>query len=175
MAFLYFIILEKNEEYIKLFIDKLPQRIDEGRMDSVLSTLTEMHPADIADVLSKVSPKNAVALVRLFEEELRSDVFSELEEHEREKMLEGLSAKEIAETVIEKMDTDDAADLIGELPEDKQEEVILAIEDTNHASDIIDLLNYDEDSAGGLMAKELIKVNINWSVIECVVELRKQA
>lgn len=175
MAFLCFIILEKNEEYIKLFIDKLPQRIDEGRMDSVLSTLTEMHPADIADVLSKVSPKNAVALVRLFEEELRSDVFSELEEHEREKMLEGLSAKEIAETVIEKMDTDDAADLIGELPEDKQEEVILAIEDTNHASDIIDLLNYDEDSAGGLMAKELIKVNINWSVIECVVELRKQA
>ena len=123
MAFLCFIILEKNEEYIKLFIDKLPQRIDEGRMDSVLSTLTEMHPADIADVLSKVSPKNAVALVRLFEEELRSDVFSELEEHEREKMLEGLSAKEIAETVIEKMDTDDAADLIGELPEDKQEEV----------------------------------------------------
>ena len=168
-------ILEKNEEYIRLFIDKLPRRIEEGRMDSVLSTLGELHPADIADVLSKVSPKNAVALVRLFEEELRSDVFSELEEHEREKILAGLSAKEIAETVIENMDTDDAADLIGELPEGKQEEVILAIEDTNHASDIIDLLTYDEDSAGGLMAKELIKVNINWSVSECVVELRKQA
>ena len=175
MAFLCNNILEKNEEYIRLFIDKLPRRIEEGRMDSVLSTLGELHPADIADVLSKVSPKNAVALVRLFEEELRSDVFSELEEHEREKILAGLSAKEIAETVIENMDTDDAADLIGELPEGKQEEVILAIEDTNHASDIIDLLTYDEDSAGGLMAKELIKVNINWNVSECVVELRKQA
>jgi len=175
MAFLCNNILEKNEEYIRLFIDKLPRRIEEGRMDSVLSTLGELHPADIADVLSKVSPKNAVVLVRLFEEELRSDVFSELEEHEREKILAGLSAKEIAETVIENMDTDDAADLIGELPEGKQEEVILAIEDTNHASDIIDLLTYDEDSAGGLMAKELIKVNINWNVSECVVELRKQA
>ena len=175
MAFLCINILEKNEEYIRLFIDKLPRRIEEGRMDSVLSTLGELHPADIADVLSKVSPKNAVALVRLFEEELRSDVFSELEEHEREKILAGLSAKEIAETVIENMDTDDAADLIGELPEGKQEEVISAIEDTNHASDIIDLLTYDEDSAGGLMAKELIKVNINWNVSECVVELRKQA
>ena len=175
MAFLCNNILEKNEEYIRLFIDKLPRRIEEGRMDSVLSTLGELHPADIADVLSKVSPKNAVALVRLFEEELRSDVFSELEEHEREKILAGLSAKEIAETVIENMDTDDAADLIGELPEGKQEEVISAIEDTNHASDIIDLLTYDEDSAGGLMAKELIKVNINWNVSECVVELRKQA
>jgi magnesium transporter len=167
--------VERNEDYIRLFIDKLPRRIDEGRMDSVFSALVEMHPADIADVLSKVSPKNAVALVRLFEVELRSDVFAELEENEREGILAALSAKEIAETVIYNMDTDDAADLIGELPDDKQEEVILAIEDTDRASDIIDLLNYDEDTAGGLMAKELFKVNINWNVSECVVELRKQA
>jgi len=167
--------LDKNNEDIKLFIENLSQSIEEGQMDNALSTLEEMHPADIADILCQISTKHAVALVRVFEEELRSNIFSELEEHEREEILASLSAKEIAETVIDKMETDDAADLISELPEDKQEEVILAIEDTDHASDIIDLLNYPEDSAGGLMAKELVKVNINWSVSECVVELRKQA
>lgn len=167
--------MERNEEYIKLFIEKLPRRLAEGKTDKVISSLQEMHPADVADVIGKINTQDAIILARLFDEEFRSEVFSEMEEDERENILELLSPKEIAETVIEKMDSDDAADLIAELPEDKQEQVIQAIEDTDQASDIIDLLNYAEDTAGGLMAKELIKVNINWTVQECVIELRKQA
>jgi magnesium transporter len=73
------------------------------------------------------------------------------------------------------MESDDAADLIAELSEDKKEKVIKALADEEQAIDIIDLLNYAEDTAGALMAKELIKVNLKWTINECIVELRKQA
>ena len=85
------------------------------------------------------------------------------------------SPKEIAEEFVDNLDSDDAADIISELPENKKQEVLSHIEDQEHASDIVDLLNYDEDTAGGLMAKELIQVNSNWSVMRCVKEMRKQA
>ena len=98
----------------------------------------------------------------------------ELDEDVREKVLKNLSAKEIAEE-LEELDTDDAADMIGELPEERQERVISEIEDEEHKADIQELLTYDEDSAGGLMAKELVKVNENWTVLKCVREMRAQA
>uniref|UniRef100_UPI0040471E18 magnesium transporter n=1 Tax=Flavobacterium sp. TaxID=239 RepID=UPI0040471E18 len=70
---------------------------------------------------------------------------------------------------------DDAADIIAELPQHKKEQVISELEDVEHAKDIVDLLRYDEDSAGGLMGKELVKVNENWNVLTCVKEMRAQA
>lgn len=73
------------------------------------------------------------------------------------------------------LDTDDAADIIADLPESRKEEVISYIEDLDHAKDIVELLRYDEDTAGGLMAKELVKVNENWNVLTCVKEMRVQA
>ena len=85
-----------------------------------------------------------------------------------------LSAKEIAEELSE-LDTDDAADIIAELPEERQKSVISAIEDEDHVKDIVELLRYDENSAGGLMAKELVKVNENWNILQCVKEMRAQA
>jgi magnesium transporter len=92
----------------------------------------------------------------------------------RERILKNLSAKEIAEEVDE-LDSDDAADIIGELSEERQEAVMSQIEDEEHAKEIEELLTYDEDSAGGLMAKELVKVNENWTVLKCVKEMRIQA
>ena len=98
----------------------------------------------------------------------------ELDDDDRERILNNLSAKEIAEEV-EELDTDDATDIISELPEERQKRVISKIEDKEHKADIKELLKYDEDSAGGLMAKELVKVNENWSVTRCVKEMRSQA
>jgi magnesium transporter len=98
----------------------------------------------------------------------------ELDEDIREKILQKLSAKEIAEEV-EELDSDDAADIIGELSEERQEAVMSQIEDEEHVKEIEELLTYDEDSAGGLMAKELVRVNENWSVLKCVREMRLQA
>jgi len=73
------------------------------------------------------------------------------------------------------MESDDAADVIGDLAEEKKQEVLLHIDDVEQAGDIVDLLSYDEDTAGGLMAKELILVNENWGVATCIREMRKQA
>ena len=98
----------------------------------------------------------------------------ELDEDNREKVLRNLSAKEIAEE-IEELDTDDAADIIAELPEERQQEVISQIEDEEHKAEINELLAYDEDTAGGLMAKELVKVYETWTVAGCLRRIRGQA
>ena len=164
-----------QEDEIKTFIEKLPSHLEQGEVSMIISKLGDMHPADIAEIIRSVPDQNAIAIIRLLNEEIRSDVVAELEQEEREKLLEELPAAEIAESVVTKMDSDDAADLLSELPPEKQYRVINALEDTEQAQDLLDLLAYDEDSAGGLMAKELIKVKENWSVKECEVELRKQA
>ena len=165
----------RQEEYIKLFIDKLSKRLEEGKIDKIIGTLDEMHPVDIAEVLRQVPDYNSISIIRLLGEEVRANVVAELEPEERETILEELPAIEIAESVLKEMDSDDAADLISELHEEKQSSVINALEDTEQAQDILDLLTYDENTAGSLMAKELIKVKENWTVKECEIELRKQA
>ena len=73
------------------------------------------------------------------------------------------------------LDTDDATDIILELPAERQEKVMSQIADDEHVSDIRDLLKYDENTAGGLMAKELVKVNEDLSVLKCLNEMRAQA
>lgn len=165
----------RQEEYIKLFIDKLPKRLEEGKIDKIIGTLDEMHPVDIAEVLRRVPDFNAISIIRLLNKEVRADVVAELDPEERETILEELPAIEIAESVVKEMDSDDAADLISELSQEKQYSVINALEDTEQAQDILDLLTYNENTAGSLMAKELIKVRENWTVKQCVFELRKQA
>ena len=121
-----------------------------------------------------MSPEDATYIIKLLDSEKTSDVLMELDDDDREKILKNLSIQEIAEEV-EELDSDDATDIISELPEEKQKKVISKISDAEHKADIRELLKYDDDSAGGLMAKELIKVNENWSVTRCVKEMRTQA
>jgi magnesium transporter len=111
----------------------------------------------------------------LLDPEKASDVLVELEENDREKFLNSLPSDVIASQFIHHMDSDDAADVIGDLDEEKKQEVLLHIDDVEQAGDIVDLLGYHEDTAGGLMAKELIRVNENWGVATCIREMRKQA
>jgi magnesium transporter len=99
----------------------------------------------------------------------------ELDDDVREKLLSSLTSREIAEELIENIDSDDAADVIAELPEQKQEEVIALLEDEEQASDIIDLMTYAEGTAGAIMGTELIRVNQNWTVTQAIREMRKQA
>jgi len=141
---------------------------------TLLSLLSEEHHADIAEILDDLNLEDATYIIKLFDSDLTSDVLMEVDDDVREKILQNLSAKEIAEELTE-LDTDDAADIIAELPQERQESVISAIEDAEHVKDIVELLKYDENSAGGLMAKELVKVNENWNVLECVKEMRAQA
>ncbi len=142
--------------------------------NALLELLGEEHHADIAELLDDLSLEEATYIIKLLDSELTSDILMEIDEDVREKILKKLSAKEIAEE-LEELDTDDAADIVAELPEERQEHVIAHIEDEEHVKDIVELLTYDENSAGGLMAKELVKVNENWNVTRCVREMRVQA
>ncbi|WP_198295223.1 MULTISPECIES: magnesium transporter [unclassified Winogradskyella] len=146
-----------------------------GNDDKALKTLlNEFHYADIAEILDELDFEEAIYIIKLLDSETTSDILTELDEDVREKILENLSAKEIAEEV-EELDTDDAADIIAELPEERQEAVISQIEDEEHKAEIQELLAYDEDTAGGLMAKELVKVYGTWTVAGCLRRIRGQA
>ena len=158
------------------YIEELTSLIESQNSKELISRIVELHIADIAEIIEDLSLENAKYLFELISDEEKSAaVLVELEDDTREELLEDLSAKEIAKEVIDNLESDDAADLIGELSEDKKEEVLSHIEDEELASDISDLLNYPEDTAGGLMAKELIKVNEKWNTLQCLREMRKQA
>lgn len=157
-----------------LFLEKIKTLINENKNKVLKRELSNFHYADIAEIIMQLSLDEAIHIVKLLESDITAEALAEVDESFREKIISKLSAKEIAEE-IEELDTDDAADLVGELPEILQEKVLSKIEDTEHSQDIRELLNYDEGTAGTLMAKELVSVNENLSVINCVREMRKQA
>ena len=171
--------MEEQDENIKFtisdeLIETVEQLVDSKNNKGVLELLNEYHHADIAEILGDLSTEQSTFIIKLLDSDITSEILMEMDEDDREKVLASLSTKEIAEE-IEELDTDDAADMIAELPEERQEQVIAQIEDQEHKAEIQELLTYDEDTAGGLMAKELVRVNENWTVTECVKEMRAQA
>ena len=159
-----------NDEILSQFKSDIEQR----NANALKKRADEYHYADLAEIVDELSIGEGIYLIKLLDSEKTSEVLTEVDEDIRESILELLSVKEIAEEV-EELDSDDAVDLIAELPEARQAAVIAQIEDDGRAQDIQELLAYDEDSAGGLMAKELVKVNENWTVTKCVREMRTQA
>lgn len=156
------------------FINQIEVLIAKEDGNALREHLNELHFADIAELLEELKSDEATYLIKLLETDLTSEALMELDEEVREKILDRLSPKEIANE-LEELDTDDAADIIGELDEDIQKEVIDKIQDEVHAADIVELLKYDEDTAGALMAKELVKVKETWTIAGCVREMRRQA
>lgn len=161
-------------EITKELLEDVKNYIEASNNEALLALFEEMHHADIAEVLDEISFDEAVFIIKLLDSETTSEVLMDVDDDVREKILQNLSAKEIAEEV-EELDSDDAADIIAELSEERQEAVMSQIEDEEHVKEIEELLTYDEDSAGGLMAKELVQVNENWTVLKCVKEMRVQA
>ncbi|HJM16232.1 MAG TPA: magnesium transporter [Flavobacteriales bacterium] len=164
-----------NKEINSQFLSELSDFISNNSDEKIQSLICDLHIADIAEIIEELSIEQATYLFQLINEERSAQVLIEVEDETREHILSTLSSKEIAIEVLENLESDDATDVISELPEKQKEEVLSLIEDDEHASDIEDLLNYPEDTAGGLMAKELIKVNENWSTLRCLKEMRKQA
>ena len=162
-------------ELTKEFLQEIIDKIDRQEFKLLKTELSELHNVDIAELIEELGEEYGKILFELFEDETSAEILVELDEESREAVLEDLSSQEIAEDLIEKLDSDDAADIIADLPSEKKVEVLSHIEDIEHASDIVDLLTYPENTAGGLMAKELIKVNEKWAVLRCVKEMRKQA
>ncbi len=162
-----------NVKDIKL--DAIREAIRENQRDYLQEIINELYPADIAEFIDDLSLEEAKYLYTLLGKEEAASVLMELEDDVRERFLDSFSTQEIAREFINNLDSDDAADLIAELPQEKREEVLSHLEDRRQAQDIADLLVYPSNSAGGLMAKEYIKVNVNWHVVTCIREMRKQA
>ena len=154
-------------------IKKIADLILAKKNSNLKKLVNDIHFADMADIINLLNEEQGVYLIKLFDSEKTSEILTELDENVREKILKTLSVKEIAGE-IEELDSDDAADILAELSEERKEEVISEISDNNLADNLIELLSYKEDSAGGLMAKELVKANENWTVLKCLSEIKKQ-
>lgn len=160
-----------TEEYLEHIRDIIARKDQEAAEKE----LEEMHPADIAELYKDLDLEEAEYLFRMLDDDTRADVLMELDEEDRKKLLADLPAEEIAKQYIDHLDTDEAVDLIQELDEEDREKILSHIDDVEQAGDIIDLLKYDEDTAGGLMGTEMIVVNENWSMPECIKQMRMQA
>ena len=158
----------------KQLIQELEQLIQNKNDQQLEVLLNDMHHADIAEILDELDFNEATYIFKVLDSEKTAEILLELEDDLRENILSRLSPKEIAEE-LDELETNDAADIIAELSQDLKAEVISELLDVEHAKDIVDLLRYDEDTAGGIMHKELVKVNENWNVLTCVKEMRIQA
>lgn len=158
----------------KELIAQIENLIQQNNIVELETILHEIHFADIAEIMNDLDTSEAIYIFNLLDSEITAEILLELDEEVRETILSTLSAKEIAEE-LDELDTNDAADIIAELPQSKKALVISELEDVEHAKDIVDLLRYDENTAGGIMAKELVRVNENWNVLTCVKEMRLQA
>lgn len=156
-------------------IEKIEKIIEQGDAEAARGIFDNLHPADIAELFQSLSLKEAEWAFNLIDDkEKKADVLMELDEEDRKKLLENMDPEQIGH-YIDLLDTDDAVDLIQELDEEDREEVIQNIENVEQAGDIVDLLQYDEDTAGGLMGTEFIQVNENLSMPDCIREMRHQA
>ena len=159
----------------ELEINEFKTLITENKTEEIKKLLADMHPADIAELCDELEPEEAKSIYILLDDEKAADVLVEMDEDTRKEFLEIIPSETIAKKFVDNMDTDDAVDLIRELDEDKQEEILAHIEDIEQAGDIVDLLKYEEGTAGGLMGTEMVIVNENWSMPECLKEMRLQA
>ena len=156
----------------KEFIEQVTVLIESKNDHDLELLLNDLHHADIAEILDELDFDDATHIFKILDSEKTAEILLELDDDLRENILSRLSSKEIAEE-LDELETNDAADIIAELSQKQKEEVISELQDVEHAKDIVDLLRYDEDTAGGIMHKELVKVNENWNVLTCVKEIER--
>ena len=164
----------KSFELTREFADSLKEAINRVDNDFILQSLEGVNPADITETLEEFTTDESRHILNLLDTQVGAEVISNLEEDTLKKFLRVFKSEEIA-AYIDFIDTDDAADILNELPLKIREEVISALSNNEKAEHIVDLMRYDEDVAGGIMAKELIKANLNWTVEQTTEEIRIQA
>lgn len=161
-------------ELTREFLEHLQDAISSDSKETVLENVQELHAADISNVLESVSEEEAKYILKLLPVETQADVISEFDDDDRPRFVKRVYSPKRMAQLLEYVDSDDAADILNEQSAQFREESLAAVEDRDRAKDLEDLLRFDEDTAGGLMAKELISVNINWNVQRCIEEIRSQ-
>lgn len=157
------------------FVKHIKQLLEQQSNENITSLLHGMYAQDIAELLDKVQPEEARMLMILVEKDKIIKVLVEMEENVRESFLSAYTPKDIADEFIQNMDSDDAAYILNHLPVKEKEDVIASLTDIQYASSLLSLLSYHEHTAGSLMAVELVKANVEWTVGQCVEEIRRQA
>ncbi|OEK05347.1 magnesium transporter [Roseivirga misakiensis] len=160
-------------ELSKEFLESIVQAVERKDAAFIASSLEGVDPADISLLLDEADSEQAKYVLEVLNNEISADVIEEFEEDTRKEFLNELSSEEIAQ-YIEEMESDDAVDAINDLPVRTREEVIAAIKDEESAAHIQELMRYDEDCAGGLMAKEMVVANVNWNIQQTIEEIRRQ-
>lgn len=160
-------------ELTKEFIERFQEALNASDAEFIKQTLEEVNPADITALLYEFNAEESKYVLDLLSMEIRAQIINDLDPETRKKFLTIYSTEELT-SLINHLDSDDVADILNELPIKTSEEII-ALLDADLRSQVIDLLRYDANVAGGLMAKELIKARDHWTVVQCVDEIRKQA
>jgi len=163
-----------NFELTKEYVEQVQELILTENADAIRKEMAELFPADITGLLYELDTPEARYLINQLDTALGAEILAALDPNERREFLKVFTSEEIS-SYVNLFDSDDAVDLLNEQPIRVREEVIALLEDREQARFILDLLHYDEDVAGGLMQKELVKANVNWTVNQCIEELRKQA
>ena len=161
-------------ELSREYIDRLREAIEAEDDQFIVTSLEGVDPADISSVLDELDLENAKYVLNLLNDEIAANIINELDPDVRSKFLKNVEPEKI-NRLLDNLETDDAVDIINELPVKLREEIIAGIENEERAAYIVDLMRYEEDCAGGLMAKELVKANLNWNVVQCIDEIRRQA
>lgn len=160
-------------ELTKEFRDRFQQALDENDVRFITESLESARPADISALLYEFNAIESKGVLDLLGNEVQSEIIRDLDSDTRKAFLKSYDPSEIA-SLLNFMNSDDAADILNELPVKVREEVLDFI-DLDLRTQVVDLMRYEETVAGGLMAKELIKVRKSWTVNQCIEEIRKQA
>lgn len=161
-------------ELTKEFLERFQNALDQKDEQFIKQSLDGVNPADITQLLYEFDTEESKYVIDLLEKQVGAQVINDLDEDIRSEFLEAFGSQEIA-AFLDFLDSDDCVDILMELSLPVREEVLALIKDEQKASHVQELLHYDEDVAGGLMAKELIKCNMNWTIRQCIEEIRKQA
>tara|TARA_B110000263_G_scaffold65981_1_gene56963 strand:+ start:782 stop:2170 length:1389 start_codon:yes stop_codon:yes gene_type:complete len=156
------------------FREDLKIAIENKDVKFIKSSFEGSSPADITELLYEFDSVQSKYVVDNIDLETASKIISELDEDTRQIFLTHFGSTEIAK-YLEIIDSDDGADILSELSPKVRNETILSITDKEKSKNLKDLLQYDDDVAGGLMAKELVKCNINWKINQCIDLIKKQA
>jgi magnesium transporter len=162
-----------SAELTQDMLEELIIAVDNQEGDFVKNVLEDLHPEDITSILYELDTDQCIYVFNVLAEDVCSEILATLDEETRTEFVQKFAPEQLA-TWVDYMDSDDAADMLQPLSPRFREKT-LAFVDTEHASHIADLLNYEEGCAGAIMEKELIKANMNWTVVQAIDEIRRQA
>jgi magnesium transporter len=160
-------------ELTKEFRDRFQEALDQRQSEFIKKTLEDVKPADITGLLNEFSADEAKYVMDLLSIDIQAEIVRDLDPDARKRFLKAYSPTEVI-VLLNLLASDDAADILNELPVKDREHVLTGL-DSELKAQVTELLRYEENVAGGLMAKELIKARYYWTVVECIEEIRKQA